>query len=61
MADYVLVEWILEMAAQDVPIDVMTMIARSDGYDDADIAEAYDEVAEYTSTEIIRGQYYITR
>jgi hypothetical protein len=59
MADYVLVEWILEMAAQDVPMDVMTAVARSDGYDDSDIAEAYDEVAQYTSTEIVGGQFYI--
>lgn len=56
-----IVEWIMNMASHDVPMDVMTAVMRADGYEDSDIAAAYDAVAAFTTTEVVRGLPYIRR
>lgn len=50
---------VLIMSAQGVDIEMMTMVFRSEGFSDTEIAAAYDTAAESTTTEVVRGQFYI--
>lgn len=50
---------ILDLARRGVDIETITMVLRSMDFQDSEIALAYDEVSEVTSTEVVRGQYYI--
>ena len=52
-------ERIFDLARMGVDIELITMILRGDGVADSEIASAYDEVAQHTTTEVVRGQYYI--
>ena len=47
------------MARNGVDIATMTMVLRSEHYDDESIREAYQEVSTYSITEDVRGSYYI--
>lgn len=57
--DMTITQRVITWARQGVDIEMMTMILRSEGVPDSDIRAEYDEVALTSSTEIVRGQYYI--
>lgn len=50
---------VIAWAEQGVDIELMTIILRSEGVSDSEIRAGYDEVSSLSTTEIVRGQYYI--
>lgn len=54
-----LTQRVTELAGRGIDMATMTMVFRSEGISDADIADAYEEVALYSSTEVERGTYYM--
>lgn len=54
-----LLERVIHLAANGVDIETMTMVFRSEGYHDEEISEAYTTVGGFSTTEAIRGQYYL--
>jgi hypothetical protein len=50
---------ILDLSRQGVDIELITAILRGEGIDDSLICTAYDEVAKTTTTDVVRGQYFI--
>lgn len=54
-----LTQRISEMAGRGVDIATITLVLRSEGISDEGIAQAYDEVAAVSETEIVGGSYFI--
>lgn len=53
-----LLERVINLSANGVDIETMTMVFRSEGYHDEEIAEAYGTIGGFSTTEAVRGQYY---
>lgn len=53
------IERIFDLARKGVDIQLITDLLRSEGVPDTDIRAGYDEIAHHSSTEVVRGQYYI--
>jgi len=52
-------ERVYRLCQQGVDMEIITMVLRSEGVSDTDIANAYDYMATLGGTEIVKGQYYM--
>lgn len=52
-------ERVIRLSTAGVDMEMITMILRSDGIPDSEIANAYDHMATLGETEIVKGQYYM--
>jgi hypothetical protein len=52
-------ERVVRLAEQGIDMEIITMVLRSEGVPDNDIADAYDYMATVGPTEVIKGQYYM--
>lgn len=53
------IDRVYRLCEQGVDMEIITMVLRSEGVDDTEIAEAYGHMATLGPTEIVRGQYYM--
>lgn len=52
-------ERVYRLCEQGIEMEVITMVLRSEGIDDSEIADAYGYMATLGPTEVVKGQYYM--
>lgn len=52
-------ERVIDLSRAGIDMEIITMVLRSEGVNDSEIAQAYDHMATLGSTETVKGQFYM--